>query len=482
MTRSGQSRFAVEALLCGTVFLLAAALALTPFDSHDLWWHLRSGSWIWQHGHPARENLFSFTAPHAQWVTHEWLSEALFYWFYNTLGQGTLVALKAILVGATFALVFLNARLMGGSSWLAALATLIAVYASRFTFDIRPQLFTYLFLALCLFLVNRQREQGGRCYVYIPLFVLWANLHSGFIAGLGLLALAAITTPKRARFFGGALLLSGVSVLLTPNTWRGVWFPLAISRTRLFMDNLTEWFSPNFHSSWLFGFEVLLLVSIAILTLSPRRPRLLDIGLFLAFAHLALQNQRHVTLFAIAVAPMLAQHATALLNSLFEEWRLPPAWERATALATLLCAAILLGRAIPWRDGFAIQTGLSRFPSGAAVYLRYHPAKRMYNSYCWGGYLIWELYPAGRVFIDGRADAYPEQIFRDYLAVERLQPGWQSILQRYGIDTVVYTRGSALCAALRVEPGWKLVYADAVAEIYRRAPARQLDSSSLRGI
>ena len=38
----------------------------------------------------------------------------------------------------------------------------------------------------------------------------------------------------------------------------------------------------------------------------------------------------------------------------------------------------------------------------------------MFNEYALGGYLLYALNPPPKVFIDGRADMYGEQILSDY--------------------------------------------------------------------
>jgi hypothetical protein len=44
--------------------------------------------------------------------------------------------------------------------------------------------------------------------------------------------------------------------------------------------------------------------------------------------------------------------------------------------------------------------------------------ERMFNSYNWGGYLLWEL-PEYPVFIDGRTDLYDDELVEEWLRVVR---------------------------------------------------------------
>jgi len=467
-------------LLIAAVALLAAALALVPFESHDLWWHLRAGELILESGRVPAHNTFSFTAPSFPWITHEWLAELLFFWVFDRLGPAALVALKALLVGLTFGVVCWTAWRESGNAWVAGAVTVIAAQAARFVFDIRPHLFTLLGLALLLAVLSHDRRRGGRlCYALVPLFLVWANLHSGFIVGLGGLALATALTAARRRALWPVLLLSTLACLLTPNHWRGLWFPLMVSRTTLFTQSLMEWFSPDFHSSWLHGFEVLLLASIAVLALSRLRPRPFDLLLLVGLAHLALQHQRHAALFAVAAAPILARHGAPLVRVAVDAAPLPGWTARSVAAGLMVAAAVLFASAFPRHDALGKMTGRESFPVAAAEHLLRRPPGRVFNHYAWGGYLIWawRAHPAYRVFIDGRADAYPQTVFRDYLSIERLEPEWQSLLNRYGIDVVLYPAGRPLSLMLRQTPGWERVYVDTVAEVFVRR--KQLAKAAL---
>jgi hypothetical protein len=95
---------------------------------------------------------------------------------------------------------------------------------------------------------------------------------------------------------------------------------------------------------------------------------------------------------------------------------------------------------------------------------------RMFNSYNWGGYLIWRLYPDQPVFVDGRTDLYAlnSQVLEDYSRVHWQRPGWQAIFDKYGIGYVVTERTGLLDVGLAGEPGWEQVHSDEVAVVYRR--------------
>jgi hypothetical protein len=107
-------------------------------------------------------------------------------------------------------------------------------------------------------------------------------------------------------------------------------------------------------------------------------------------------------------------------------------------------------------------------PVDAVQYLREErPAGRLFNSYNWGGYLLWAL-PEYPVFVDGRTDLYNDEIIGEWLHVVRADPGWEKILERYGVNVVLIEKGSALERVLELTPGWNLAYQDEKAVIYQR--------------
>ena len=111
-------------------------------------------------------------------------------------------------------------------------------------------------------------------------------------------------------------------------------------------------------------------------------------------------------------------------------------------------------------------------PVEAVAHLREtSPTGNLFNSYKWGGYLIWSLYPDMPVFIDGRTNLYADEFLRAYLDPAFARPGWQATLEQYEIDIVLIETGSNLAGVLSVEPGWRVDYSDEIATILLRMAA-----------
>src|SRR5215470_4595510 len=75
-------------------FLIAVGVSATLTDHFvepDIFWHLRDAQYVVSHQHIVTQDLYSFTVSGAPWVSHEWLSELVYYGAYKVAGwQGVL--------------------------------------------------------------------------------------------------------------------------------------------------------------------------------------------------------------------------------------------------------------------------------------------------------------------------------------------------------------------------------------------------------
>lgn len=473
----------VPAWLKPAIVFLAAALLFVWFTPEvadsDTWWQLETGKYIVQNHKLAVPDPFAFTTAKAGAaypdepvvrhfnLTHEWLAEILFYLAYAAGGFTGLILLRAALLIGTCAFVGLIAHRRTGNFYLAIAAVIAAgAIGIRFTHD-RPFLFSFLFAAATIAIVEYRR------YLWLlpPLFLVWANLHGGFILGWVILGVycgeailnrASKLTPDDRKL----LLVSGIALaasLLNPN------FLEPLRMTSLYRESklqvrLWEW---QHTALWpLEPFQVLLFAGLAILLLASRRVRLTDWIFFLGFAFAAFWAVRNVMLFAI-VAPFIV--ATYI------------PWKRVPPFAEFAAAALLVlgvGAAVAQGEGLQFRAAEWKYPWGAAKFLAdHHITGPMLNSYVDGGFLMWQLWPQSKVFIDGRA--LSDNVFEDFTKMAYNVAGSdpRQLLDKYGIETIVldgfeYTGGEPfrLEAVLALSPPvqWHLVYWDNTAAIFLR--------------
>ncbi|HYM29138.1 MAG TPA: hypothetical protein VET66_13385 [Steroidobacteraceae bacterium] len=476
-TKPAARRFSLPALSTHAVGLLlvplaAIAVALVQPVDFDYWWQRRTGAWIIAHLAPPRSDPFSFTMQGKPWVDHEWLSQVLMFGADSVFGYLGLFLLFMALGVAAWWLVYRLLRTEGLAEMPALLLSIVPAAFGATYWRARPAMFSVFFVALFIYEISAARRGERRTlWRLVPLTLLWANLHGGYVIGLVLIAMLAAAQWWERRETAGpgwkhVLAVCGVAFVaaaVNPYTYRLWLYPLEyFVGGNASLARIDEWQSPDFHQARNLPLALLLVTGLVV-GVNGRRFDAWRSMLVAAFGLMALQSMRHQPLFAIA-------WATAAGPALLDRW----AWwgrtpERRAAPKMLNYALLAAGVAALLTVVIASPTGLPLrnpptggampYPAqGAAWIAANRPGARIFNQYEWGGYLIDRLYPDERVFIDGRADLYgPLVVEYDSLITGR---GWQPAFERYGVDTALLSPQLPIVAALRAA-GWTTGYEDA---------------------
>jgi hypothetical protein len=465
---------------------------LTPLEDPDVWWLLRGGRYIVETGTFPRVDPFSASAQGATWVNHAWGFEVLLYAVHAVGGTTALIGLGAVFAMLTFGVLYAVMRREGlGTAWALGLVALGALATRGFWYP-RPQLVTYLFLAL-FWSVLRGSAAGpsGRLGWLPVLTVLWVNLHGGFLVGPALVAvvlaadgLAWLLAPageaappvRRLRALAGVLAASLAAALVNPFHYHAILFPLQVLGDAFSQAHIAEWGPLPFQHPQVMLLEGLVILTLGLFAAGPAIASWRDVAVLLPFLHLGLTAIRNTPLLVIVLLPVAGRALGERWRTVgprlaaASRWRWPVA-ATAVALSGVL-ALIGLARGVPPAlAAFMPRLGESSdaFPAGAVEFLRRHPEPgALFNEYVWGGYLIWHLFPDYRVTIDGRAAVYGPRRFREHVAIVDLHPGWREALARQPASLAVIRTGSPLAVVLRGDGDWQMLYEDAVATVLRR--------------
>jgi hypothetical protein len=280
----------------------------------------------------------------------------------------------------------------------------------------------------------------------------------------------------RPLLVGGLAAL--VASLANPAGWRLWETSLGFLGSSYLVGHTAEYLPPNFHlkSAWPF----LGMIVLSLLLLGRCRSRLPAVHLLLVagWTAMALISARNIPLYAVLTAPALAAAAlysigpdgmAARFNRLQERLRQVDQDLKGhlwAGIGVIILSASLANSAevnsANQRNRFDPQV----FPVAAVDWLERQPdLGQGFNFFSWGGYLLYRLWPDQRVFIDGQTDFYGEDLTRQYEQVITLQPGWEGILEQYGVRWVIMPPNSALVGALQSRPDWQLLYTDETAAI-----------------
>jgi hypothetical protein len=451
--------------------ILSLVLTVQPFRDSDVWWHLAMGHYILAHGIPAVEP-FSFLHAANPWVGQQWLYEVGLARIVDLGGPG----LASLIMGVVASLALLIAVLSipphrrPAGPWMAAALLLSALVAAQLV-GVRAQVFSLFGAAVVLYVVMRWRSGSTRILLVLPpLFLVWANLHAGFIIGLGIAVvglLTARTAGRRPRLLLAAAIAAGALATLVNPAGPGLWAYVGTTFTNPTLTGVvTEWQSPDFHDNWLRLFEIEAGLLVVAWLLSRRRD-LFDLVLAGAIFAACLQAQRNVSLFALVAAPQLATYGAAAWSAqrsrlwrisprqMARRWRRPPRWF-ASALVAVVAAGTAAAVVPQLTASAAASYESSHEPKAAADYVAAHLAgRRIYSIDTWTGYLAGR-FPVGRVvYLYDETAVFGDAALQQYLDIHDLRPDWAQVIGDADVrDAIVPAGGQEAAALLTI--GWSV--------------------------
>ena len=432
-------------------------------------------------GHFLLEDRFAYTPTVYPLVHHEWGTGAILYFVATRAGPSGILILKYLLVAAVALGCVFCARRRGARFGVLCPLMPVAIFMSWIGFTtIRAQMFTLLMLTALLYFLDRDRE-GGRWWIgpWLVMYLLWVNLHGGFVVGVALFAAHGFEQLVRRKPVRHLVLVGlAMAALIAVNPYGMAYYPYLWHAVVLDRSLITEW-APLWTVSPVIIFIYLMslvVVGYAVYRSGPGRLPGLIIVLLAAYA--ALRHQRHLSLYSIAwlcYVPGFVQQ-----TQLGE--RLIGLWARQGRLMLIVWMSILVGLTTafllrrPWHLPVPANEGQQRlltmplYPVGAVQYLQQTGFEgNLMTPFVVGAFVTWYLGPEVQVSIDGRYEAaYPPNALPEHIAFYDAENGWQGILEKYPTDAVLVSKERPLHDAMSQAVGWSRVYQDDAYEIYAR--------------
>jgi hypothetical protein len=453
----------------------------------DLWWHLGNGQRMFDLGALRIPEWMSFTVSGDGFVNQWWLGELGAWLLYRSFGMWSIFLASSAVIATSFVFVYLRMMVRGSSPSAAITMLTVGALASSVSWGTRPQIITMLLTSVFLWLLEHFDRTGSlKWLIPMPLLMpLWSNSHGGFVVGIALLVIGVLAAwfegdGQKARWLGGALVAATLTSLIGPYGIRQWEYPLQFLVPNPWLNSIRESVSPDFHHPAFVPFEILLIVLIISAFWAPRR-RWWDILLIVGFTHLALTQIRHIALWVIVIAPLVAEYSSAAIREIVAR---RPILARinsvpSTQTRAILNIALILAIAFFYVGVFSrvlMNMDFQRmekrhYPSAAADYIaKAGLPERTFTTFEWGGYLAWRLHPQQKVFIDARADTiYDERLLMDYVTILKMLPGWRRQVDHWKIDQFVIERESDLDKALESDPSWLRAFADRRTVIFVRS-------------
>jgi tetratricopeptide (TPR) repeat protein len=509
-----------RAWLAAFALLYAILAGLKTVADYDLGWQLATGRYIVQNRVIPSTDVLSYTAKGNEWI-YPPLSGVLLYGV-SLLGRWqTLSWLNALACAGTVALLLVR------GSRLSALLAILAVPAIDYRTVARAEMFTtVLFAAFAGILWRHYLGERTPLWLLPALMVLWVNLHTGFAAGLALLAgyflLELLEWPVAARREAAWARLRraapwcGLTVLATLlNPWGYRIYETLLRQNQageLHDSFIGEWSAVRLNSAVIHQFLNLrgsesgdwwlLLAAVCAAAFTLLRGRL-GPSLWLAgAAYLSLTHIRFQALFAILVVTVVGSLPGALpdgremftagpLRSAVAWWNSlrAKAGRNAFAFAILTAAILLVGIRsydLVTDRHYIVQGQVSLFGTGpswwyperaADFLLREKLPGHVFNDFDVGGYLSWRLGPQYSVYVDGRYLPFGTSFLlhkNSLMALPPDSPEWQEEADHWNINVVFFSLSrygeltNAPLTSFCSSRSWKPVYLDDVAVIFLR--------------
>ena len=462
--------------------------ASNPIGLPDILWTLLRGDWMAAHKTLLESDPFT-SAPHitGQILNLQWLADLMYHAFEAIGGLDGVIIGTATLVAITYALLLAATVTASGYLRVSCVSVWVAYALGASNLSPRPQTLAYPIFGVFMLAVVRAewRKDTRLLWLLPPLTILWANIHGSFFTGWTLLGCAALGQAITTRHVYSAkpyvicLVACVAASAITPYGPGSLTYLATMSGNQIVRDYVTEWAptSLSLREGPLFFASVLLLGGLMLksrLRLTP-----FEILLLLVFGYLAWSSVRAVVWWGLAIAPTLARLLGSVLPNRVGSSRNVPA---LNALITFMLVALAVVSLPTFKTAVPIlpadKRGLFTPDTPVAVgdYLRTHDppnSGRMLNAQEWGGYLEWAAWPRHQVFLDGRIELHPDQVWLDYLEIVFPSARWRELVDKYDIGYFVLEKVAQadLIRDLRADPAWRLDYEDDQAVVFSRSTA-----------
>jgi hypothetical protein len=452
----------------------------------DLWGHIRFGQDVLRTGSIVQADVYSYRTGNQPWINHEWLSEVIFAALYDLGGAAGLIGFKVLVSVLLLGLSYAHLRRGGLEPYCAAALLLLISIPFRLGLGtIRPQIFTYLFFLFELLLLKRAEWFGAHWLWMLPvLFGIWVNLHGGVLAGVGVLgvwsAVRMVARPRddasrpvrRLRLFLHLVLIGlACALALCLNPYGAGLVSFLLRTATVPRPEIREWLPLSLMSLPGQLYLLLLVIGIAGLVGSRRRPTPESILIFSVTALLTLVSNRHYPLFALALVVMGGEHIADAWN----HWRRPSGNHRGrggwTATVNVFGSLVLVALSFPRFSCIRVEPFYFAFPARAVALLKQSGLSgNMAVPFDWGEYVLWHLGPRVKVSIDGRRETiYSDEAYQRSRDFERGTGAWDSLLKTTTTDLVLAQNGSPTANLMSRSDGWVPLYQDKFCLIFARA-------------
>ena len=444
----------------------------------DLGRHIQNGRVMLQERKIPSKNFYSYTEPGYKTLYHHWGAGIIFYKIHQ-IGRFKGLSLFYIVINTIPILLFFWIAKKETSIKTAAASTILAIPLIASRTEVRPEGFSYLFLALIFLTLYKFRQKDIRfkpaLFVITLIQLLWVNLHIFFIFGIfliGVFWLDALINKKPKKYLKQLTIigiLSTLASLVNPYFFKGLIEPFLIFKEYGYMlvENQSVFFMQKRFPKFLYiHYELMLVTILVIIGLFIKGKKLKNNFIFLVplviFSVMGFKMIRLIPLAGFFFIPIIAKTLNLINNQQIKQ--------------VIFYSSIILALAGILTQNFYFSPfdkrtgiGLRKDINQSAEFLKQNNLKGpIFNNYDIGGYLIYHLYPDYKVFVDNRPEAYSVNFFNEtYKKMQKDEERWTEVDKDHNFQTIYFYRQDAtpwaqpfLIERIK-DPNWKPIFVDA---------------------
>lgn len=454
---------------------LGVLLAYHNIGDSDLWARLAAGASVWETGRVFESDPFAFTPKLEHWIDHEWGAGFIYFGLIRFFGPTSLLLFKIVSAFTALGLAVGAARrlgvrpetllLLGVPCALALLPGYVPV--------VRSHALTYMFFAFTLYGLEQMRA-GRRwpAFVLVPLMIVWANSHGGFVSGLGTIGVYTAESLLRRRHVPlFALTLASCAAVTFINPYGVRYWQYLIPALLHDRPHIEEWQPlPLWRWDSFVGFRLAFVIVTACILAGWKgtRERLSLPGMVMLAltAYLAWSSRRHAPFFGLAALAFAGPFIESALGRLPFASRLngDEAPVRPAHLMAALYVVLTLAVLFTYQAGlsFRVLAPVGFFPVRESDILMYSGARgNLAVPFRWGSYALWRHYPELKVSMDGRyEETYPESTFEmDRNFYGMLGEDWDRLIHDFEVHYIMVDLKTSPLRPEHLAPrGYHLVY------------------------
>ncbi|MBU0534619.1 MAG: hypothetical protein ABIJ82_04155 [Patescibacteria group bacterium] len=481
--------------------IFGTLVSFKPPSDPDFGWHYKYGEYFVQHGKILRDNIFSYTNTNYEWSNSYWVAELVMYLSHHFLGSvySTLILSFALSVILLVIIKKQTRNLLNISINYILLSVSLSIYA----LTVRPFYYSTVFMFFLFYLLIFKKD-WIRLLPFV--FLIWANTHADFVPALFVYGVYCLDNwvqktirtkdSKNLHFQANSFLdsfkiffLCVFSTLLNPYGIK-LWATLAKELTQPIKSLVNEWgpFDFSFSNTTTLFISFLLAVGL-ISSFSVFKRKKDQFGwwykiLIIFFYILSIKACYFGRLFFIMSSFAIIQELEILVGSLPAFFKSKKVYLPKVSLPVFLvllsfAASSLFIENVSLASDISKWSTEGKYPYNALGYIKKNPmGGNMWNTYNWGGYLIWQL-PEYKTFIDGRMAAWNENgkfFIKEYRLISYDPEKYSDLLNKYlsdyNITWILDIPKSKVIKYLLEKSNqnsqWKSVYEDEISIIIKK--------------